>query len=177
MNHQPFRDWLLAEEQLTVEQKSALQEHMATCQACSQLNAAWLQVETTFHQVDLASPSANFTQRWQAKLAEYQRRRNEKRIWAGIGTSLVLGISLLILSITQIWSFVQSPSQFLELWFNSLINIASLYFALVDQLHSVSGSTVAYTFLGMILLIGVISFMSVLWLATYRKLSMVRRTA
>ena len=38
MNHQPFRDWLLSDEQLSTEQTQALQDHLSSCETCSQMD-------------------------------------------------------------------------------------------------------------------------------------------
>jgi hypothetical protein len=45
MNHQPFRDWLLSEEKLSIDQTQALKDHLHSCESCSQIEAAWLEVD------------------------------------------------------------------------------------------------------------------------------------
>ena len=45
MDHQPFRNWLLSEEQLSAEQNQSLQEHLASCESCSQFKSSWKELD------------------------------------------------------------------------------------------------------------------------------------
>jgi len=176
MNHQPFRDWLLSDEQLSTDQTQALQEHLQSCEACSQLQSAWSEVESVLHQSPQVSPLPDFTNRWQEHLAEYQHVTQKRRVWLSFAITVGGVISLLVLLASQVWSFMQSPSQYLAVWFNSLLSLVSIYYALVDQFQSGNPYLPVYTLVGMFFLVGLISFMSVLWLATYKKISMRWRT-
>lgn len=176
MNHQPFRDWLLSTEELTPEQKRGVHEHLKACETCRQLHVAWKEVDAVFHQSPLAAPMPGFSTRFQARLQEYQEKQQVRRVWLSIGISFILVVSSLVIMVSQLWSFVQSPSQYLAMWFDSLISLISIYFALVGKIHLSSTYLPIYTFIGLFFLVGLISFMSVLWLATYKKLTMARRT-
>jgi len=176
MNHQPFRDWLLSDEKLSTDQTQALQEHLGTCTACNQLASAWSEVELSLHQAPMFVPAPGFTTRWQAHLDGYLQYKQKQRVGISIGITVIFIISLLIILVSQLWSFVQSPGQYLAVWFNSLVSLVSIYYAMVEKLPSFSEFTPIYTLVGLFFLAGIVSFMSVLWLATYRKISMVRRT-
>ncbi|OGO62912.1 MAG: hypothetical protein A2029_09100 [Chloroflexi bacterium RBG_19FT_COMBO_47_9] len=175
MNHQPFRDWLLSEEKLSAEQIREMQEHVRSCESCRQTESAWTQVESAFRAIPQAQPAPGFTSRWQAHLAEYLAHKQKRRGWMMISLNVVITISLLILVITQLWSLVQAPGPYLVAWFTRLFSLVTIYLTLQDMFRSLPGSIPLLSFLGMFLLVGIISFMSVLWLATYRKLSFARR--
>jgi hypothetical protein len=175
MNHQPFRDWLLSEEKLSAEQIREMQEHVRSCESCRQTEDAWTQVESAFRAIPQAQPAPGFTSRWQANLAEYLAHKQKRRGWMMIGLNVVITISLIVLIVTQLWSLVQAPGPYLVAWFTRLFSLVTIYLTLQDMFRSLPGSIPLLSFLGLFLLVGIISFMSVLWLATYRKLSFARR--
>jgi hypothetical protein len=174
MNHQPFRDWLLSEEKLSADQIQQMQEHLQSCESCRQTEVAWLEVESAFHKIPQAQPAPGFTNRWQTHLAEYKERKQKRTGWITIGFTIVIIISLLSILTTQLWSLIQTPGPYLAEWFTRIFSLVAIYLTVQDMFRSFSGSIPIY-FTGMIFLVGIVSFISVLWLATYRKLSLARR--
>jgi hypothetical protein len=177
MNHQPFRDWLLSDEQLSSSEKQALQDHLGSCESCSQILSAWKEVEMEIKRVAPVAPVAGFTERWQANLETYQARRQLLGGWFTITAISVIVTALFGIMAWQVWSMLQSPDAFLVVWLNRLVSVLSLYYVAENFFGSSMRYLPLYTILGMVLLVGTISFMSVLWLAAYRKLSLARRVA
>lgn len=175
MNHQPYRDWLLAEQDLTVEQSQAMQEHLRSCESCSQIESAWIDLEAVFHKSTQVEPASGFTERWQAHLAEHQAHQQKLRGWWTISVTSLIVTSLLVLLIVQLWSLLQSPDLFWVEWLNRVIGVISIYYTIQNLVSPYSWQIPVFTFIGIFFLVGIISFMSVLWLATYRKFVMVRR--
>jgi hypothetical protein len=175
MNHQPFREWLLSDEHLSDEQSQALQDHLASCDSCRQIVSAWKELEVVIQKSPHIEPASSFTERWQEHLAEYHLLQQTRSGWLTISGTILIATSLLILFISQFWSLLQAPDQYLAMWLNRLIGVVSIYYTLQNIANSFSWNIPVYTFVGMFFLVGIISFMSVLWLATYRKFSMVRR--
>jgi len=175
MNHQPFRDWLLSEEKLSADQSQALQEHLHSCESCKHIESAWSDVEAAFQRIPHAQPAQGFTIRWQAYLADYQVHKQKRKGWMTIGMVALFVISLLVVVIYQLWELLQAPSPYLAAWFDQLINIVAIYYSLQNIVSRFSISTPIITLLVMFFLVGIISFMSVLWLSAYRKLIMARR--
>jgi hypothetical protein len=174
MNHQPFRDRLLSEEKLSTEQILQMQEHLQSCESCRQTEVAWLEVESAFHKIPNVQPAPGFTNRWQTRLVEYKERKQKRIGWITIGFTVVIIISLLSILITQLWSLTQAPGPYLAEWFARIFNLVAIFLTLQDMFRSFSGTIPLYI-IGMTFLVGIVSFMSVLWLATFRKLSLVRR--
>ncbi len=177
MNHQPFRGWLLSEDELTVEQSRALQEHLRDCAACRQIDSAWQELEAVIERSAELAPAVGFADRWQVRLVEHQARQQKLRSWFTIGATTLVVISLLIALLVQAWSLIQNPNAFLAAWFDQLAGIISIVFTIRNLASSVTLPGPVFTVAAIVLLFGIISFMSVLWLATYRKISMVRREA
>ena len=175
MNHQPFRDWLLSEEKLSTDQTQALQDHLLSCDSCCQIKASWLKVESAFDKSPEYSPAPGFTSRWKAHLSEYQCAKQKRRVWIMIGFTALIVTSLLSLLVTLMWSLLQAPGPFMAALFNPFLTLVPFYLTIQDIFSSFTGSTPIYTFIGMFFLVGMVSFFSVLWLSTYRKISMARR--
>lgn len=177
MNHQPFRTWLLSDEELTAEQTKALQEHLRDCNVCNQLESSWEEIEAVIVRSPLLEPATGFVERWQVRLVSQQQHQQKLRSWYVIGSTSLLVVSLLALLVFQLWSLFQNPGAYLSAWFEQLAGVLSIFITIQHFASSFSLPDVAYSLLGIVLLFGMISFMSVLWLATYRKFSMVRRQA
>jgi hypothetical protein len=175
MNHQPFRDWLLSEEHLSAEQNLALQDHLRSCETCSQIGIAWKELESTIQKTPLVEPVLGFTDRWQVHLHEYQSHLLQRRRWLTISSTFIFVTVLMVLFITQLWSLLQAPGPILVVWLNRLVSVLSIYYILQDIVSSFSWNIPLFTFVGMFFLVGMISFMSVLWLVAYQKFSMARR--
>ncbi len=177
MNHQPFRGWLLADDELSVEQSRLLQEHLRDCQACRQINSAWQELEAVIERSSQLEPLPGFVDRWQIRLVEHRDHQQRLRGWYTIGATSLVVISLLVVMMIQVWSLIQNPDAFLAAWLDQLAGLASLYFTARNLALSINLLGPVYTLAAMVLVSGLISFTSVLWLATYRKISMVRREA
>jgi hypothetical protein len=175
MNHQPFREWLLSDEQLTTEQTQALQAHLSSCESCSQMESTWKEVELAIRKNPQVEPASGFTLRWQEYLVEYQSHQQSRKGWLTIGATAIIATCLLALLITQLWSLSQAPGPYMVVWLNRLVSVISVYYLLQNVVGSNSWSIPIYTFIGLFFLVGIISFMSVLWLSAYRKFSLARR--
>jgi hypothetical protein len=175
MNHQPFKDWLLSEDKLAPEQAQALQEHLETCDTCRKTDLAWSDVEILIKRVPPVKPAPGFTVRWQEYLSAHQLRKQKRFGWITIGINVLIISSILIVLATHMWSLLQTPGPYLLTWFLRLINLLSLYFTFQNFNISIPWSMPVYSIIGLFILVGMTSFMSVLWLATYRKIKMARR--
>jgi hypothetical protein len=175
MNHQPFRDWLLSEDELSSDQSDLLQEHLKSCDSCSEIESAWLEVESACRKIPQVAPASGFTDRWQLRLAEYQNRKQKYHGWLTFGLTVLIVTSLSVILVTQFWSLLQAPGPYLAAWFSRFVDLISIYFSLQNRINPFYWDIPVYTFVGMFFLVGIASFMSVLWLAAYRKLSFVRR--
>lgn len=175
MDHQPFKDWIFARDDLSPDQSYSLQEHLQACETCRHLDSALSAVELTFHKVPYAVPAPGFTTRTLSYVAQHQAQQQKRKGWISIGLTVLIVVSLVILLGFQVWSLAQSPGPYLAQWMHRLVSLVAVYFRIQDIFTSFSTGITPYTFLGLFLFTGIASFMSVLWLATYRKLSMARR--
>jgi predicted anti-sigma-YlaC factor YlaD len=177
MNHQPFRGWLLADEDLTVEQSKALQEHLRECEDCRRLETSWKELEAVIDRSALLAPASGFVERWQIRLVEHQQHQQKLRGWYMIGATSLVVVFLLGLALAQLWSLINAPNVYLAAMFDRLMGVVTIYFTIQNVASSIHIPAPLYSLAAMVFLSGMISFMSVLWLATYRKISLARRQA
>jgi hypothetical protein len=113
MNHQPFENWLLNEEPVTLEQKLKLDLHLRSCEYCNALAGTG----RVLNSVKLASPVAGFTARFQARLAEHKIADRRRKLW-GTGWFILGGLSLLLwFAGPSILAILSSP----EKWIATLV--------------------------------------------------------
>ncbi len=177
MNHHPYREWLVSEDELSAAQDQELKEHLQNCESCRELVTSWKELEVEIKRAAIIGPEPGFIVRWQAHLEQHQYLQQRRKGWMTISATAMLVLTLLILVSVQLWSLIQAPDAFLAAWFERLAAILSFIITLQSLVRSIALPGPIYTILGTALIFGIVSFMSVLWLATYRKVSMVRREA
>jgi hypothetical protein len=175
MNHQPFREWLLSEQELSPQQAQQLENHLSLCQDCNLIRTSWKEIEDAFDKLPDAEPKPGFTSRWQSQLEGYRLVQQKRRGWFIISGIAVVVISLLATLIYQSWSLFLAPDSFLAIVFERLMGLLSIYFSFRNIISTYTWPTPMIMFIGMIFFVGVLSFLCVAWLATYRKISLARR--
>jgi hypothetical protein len=175
MNHQPFKDWLLSEERLEAEQAQALQQHLRECADCRQIESAWADAHALIQRAPDAAPVPGFTTRWQARLAARRLQEQRRQAWAAIAVTGGVAFLLLVLFGTQVLNLLSSPAQWLLLWVSRLTSLLSLYGVIQELFYALGQVTPAVPLIGLFFAVGFVSFLSVLWLATYRQLTTARR--
>lgn len=175
MTHQPFQDWLF-DDTLDVTQADALHSHLDTCTGCRDLSGAFHQVENSLHAAPFVAPAPGFTERWQARL-EAERSRLHKR---QIRLAFVVGLSgaLVLLGLLAIlfWPLLDSLDALL--W----ASVYQLYLAFTF-IRQVGGPLAtlaralapALPLVFWVLILGLLTQMSVLWVVSYRYITNPRR--
>lgn len=105
MDHQLFETWILAKEPLSPEQAKALSTHLTDCLSCRQFSSAWTEVERLLRVIPLLQPTADFTLRWQTRLAmrevEERMRKHRRQSWWTLVISASGALILLIILVYQ----------------------------------------------------------------------------
>ncbi len=141
MNHDPYEEWLLADEELTDEQQLALQGHLESCEECKQLASAWQYVQTGIRSLPEATPEPGFTQRWQARLAEETARKNKRWTWIALlalgGGALAAFLAIYLPDLSQIPSPIGVLSSLLYSTAVLLSTISDIQIFIEAFLHTV----------------------------------------
>jgi hypothetical protein len=73
--HNPFEEWILQDEPLNEAQESALNQHVAACGQCHELQLNWQHTHQQIKTITMATPAPGFSQRWQASLPQRRMRQ------------------------------------------------------------------------------------------------------
>jgi len=90
MNHQPFEDWLLEDESLTIQQERELQVHLRSCTSCLGIAAS----NVALHTRHLVLPQPGFTERFKPRLAAWKREQLRRQ---ALGTVVLVAAGLALL--------------------------------------------------------------------------------
>ena len=128
MNHQPFENWILDEEDITKDQKIELAKHLETCSSCASLEKSWKSVRKGLKTAPEVNAPAGFSKRWQSNLSHRKEQERQQRTimivsfaTTGIAILIALGyfflprvspISLIIGIFTSMIQITSSISQF-----------------------------------------------------------------
>lgn len=126
MNHQPFEDWLL-EEDLSEDQRQALNDHLLACDDCRKLASALQITETQFRSAPQVDPAPGFAQRWMAREVQAREKRARRLTWTGFLVCFAGIIALSLVLVLPDISSWPSPVGFLAmLLYNSTVLAANL---------------------------------------------------
>jgi anti-sigma factor RsiW len=132
MSHQPFEKWIFENQDLNHQEKHALEAHLETCKACSDLAESWQNVEQTLQTKEAPQPQPGFTRRFQARLSIFKQQQQQRRMW--ILTISIFAIASLILSTLFILNYINTP---LDYALGKLIAGFSLLVSRIAQLWTV----------------------------------------
>jgi anti-sigma factor RsiW len=94
MSHQPFEDWIVGDEALTLEQRQALEAHLGDCPACAGLATSLAAVERTLGEAQTVVPEAGFGLRFAQRLEQRRVRDARRQAW-GTFAAAVFAAALL----------------------------------------------------------------------------------
>lgn len=175
--HLPFEEWLLSERELSTYQEQALDEHLETCSDCRGLKQSWGNVNDLFRAAPQIAPKVNFAARWADRQLAERTRKQRRQAWIIFGIVAINAIVFLALFAFQAWAMVNSPGQWLLIKMYFLTRYMAVAGFLESLIQGISRMTLAFPLVGLFFLVGVTSFLSVLWFVAYRHLTSQTRRA
>jgi anti-sigma factor RsiW len=124
MNHQPFEEWLLAEEDLTPAQKEALYQHLDDCPDCPKLARAWQEVHAEIRRAPQATPAPGFSARFAERLERENARKQRRYTWLALAFFLAAGFGTGLYLLYQQAGSLPTPVQGLASLLSSLNEMA-----------------------------------------------------
>jgi hypothetical protein len=181
MNHRYFEEQVLSyqdpkAEPLDPEQVQEIRSHLAGCQSCQRLQAAWSEAEHTLQNSPLLSPDEGFSGRFMMKLnADRQRLQHRQTLLVFafcLGAIVLLTGSLILLA----WPWFKSPGLVTWFWISRIFSLLTL----ADGIRDGAGIFVqtisqVMPLSGWIFIIGMMSEFAVIWLVIFRLLTNPRR--
>jgi anti-sigma factor RsiW len=89
MSHQPFEEWILSDEALTLEQHQALKAHLGECTACAGLATSLAAVERTLGEAEVVAAQAGFGLRFAQRLERRRVRDARRQAWGTFAAAMV----------------------------------------------------------------------------------------
>jgi anti-sigma factor RsiW len=181
MNHQLYEDWLITSyeeegENLSAGQSAELAGHLKDCSSCARLAASWEAVEANLRSAPQAAPAPGFSARWQARLALERRRTQQRQTALSLGLSLA-GVALVSAGMLAFaWPLLRAPEVLFWAWVYQMIGLlgfAEQAGGLLANLLQTGARVMPVA--GWVLFAGVLTQLGVLWVASYRLLTIPRR--
>jgi hypothetical protein len=176
MNHQPFEEWLFADEYLDEHERQLLEAHMRESESFTQLSTSWHQVKGMLTSSPMVAPEAGFTRRWENRLTqELTDRHRRQSMWIFIFYALG-ALILLVMLASMLKPFLQYPMAYLL----ALAYHLGIWFAGIEMVIGITSTImktvidlVPYTFwFGIFVALG---SLSVLWMVVIKRLTSIRR--
>ncbi len=111
MNHQPYETWIFDTSDLAESQEIELRKHLAECDDCRKIHAAWHAVEHRLSATPYVAPQPGFTQRWKNSL-EVRRRREAMYQARRLFTILTMLAVVLLATTTGIYFSTHTFAEF-----------------------------------------------------------------
>ena len=176
MKHQLFEEWLFNDEALTPDQQESLQEHLQECNSCRSLAAAWTSVENELRQEPLETPAEGFAERWQQRLEAQQRRLHLRQSMAMLVFSISVAALALASLVLLVWPVLSSPELLLATWLYRLLELFTTVEEIPEAFFILFRTAAgAIPLIWWVVIAGILSELSVLWVVSYRYLTNPRR--
>jgi anti-sigma factor RsiW len=179
MNHQPFEEWLLADEPPAGEQALELHEHLRDCPRCRELEASWAGVHKLFQTSEQIAPTPGFTSRWETRLHAQQeqafKRRHHRQPWLLFAFNFIIAAALLILLSLQLYQTFHSTAQLLLVKAFIISIILTIVNLSQDILTALIQVVVRFPVVLWVFLLGLSGFLGSLWITVGRQLVSTRR--
>jgi len=179
MNHQPFEEWLVADEPLTGEQALELREHLLNCPRCCELEANWAGVQKLFQVSEQIAPAPGFATRWQSRQQAQQlqalNRRHHRQPWLLFVINFIIAAALLFLLGLQLWRTFDSPQQLLLVKAFILSIVLTIVNISQDILTALIQVTTRFPVMLWVFLLGFSGFLGSLWITVGRQIASTRR--
>ena len=128
MNHLPFEEWLLNDMPVNPEQQRELESHLRNCSYCAALIETGKMLKVT----RMASPAADFTTRFQARLAVRKVEERRRKTWGALLFALGGSVLLMWIAGPALLAFFDSPAAWISTGVGWLVFLGTTLFALLD---------------------------------------------
>jgi hypothetical protein len=126
MDHQPFEDWLLDNQDLDADESRQLNAHLQVCPSCTAL----AEVNLALTSVRMAAPAAGFADRFHVRLETRKKALRRRNFWGFLLLAVSVLSGLVWISWPVLKSLIQSPVDLLATWLSSLLSFWAAFQAM-----------------------------------------------
>ena len=174
MDHRPFEDWLLNNQNLSADENRQLNAHLQGCSSCSAL----AEVSLALKSVKMAAPAAGFEKRFQLRLEAQKKALQRRNFWGFLVLTLSVLSGLIWITWPVLKSMIQSPLDLLASWLSTVVSVWASIEALVQGgrviLKVIPGFIPIYVWIVVLLIAG---GWSLLWVYSLKKFTKIRQGA
>ncbi len=176
MNHYDYEAMIFTEEPLQMEAQADLLAHLENCGECRSLATAWFGVQRDLIAAPVQAPAAGFSGRWEQRLDRDRQELHHRQVLGTLGLSLAGALLLILALVFFLTPFFETPKVYLYAFLYQALNMVvaadMMQNLLVGLVRSVASPVTAV--MGLIL-VGIVSQLGVLWLASIRLATKTRR--
>lgn len=111
MSHQPFEEWMVGDEALTLEERRSLDGHLGECAACARLATSLAAVDRTLGEAQAVAPAAGFGLRFSQRLGQAALRQGRRQAWGTFAAAVIAASTLAIPMIMRLGARWTSPGE------------------------------------------------------------------
>jgi hypothetical protein len=144
MNHQPYENWILDEEQINSQEQDSLKQHLKECPECFKLYHSWNKVQTELKSTLVEPAPAGFMRRWKYEFASRQREQERRQartlfisLASGAGAVLIALAVILLPDFSLISLLVRFLTTAVKL-FSGIDSIVSISKNLIDSAPTIT---------------------------------------
>lgn len=173
MDHQHFETLIFPDIPISANEALDLQDHLAECVSCSNLEAGWNRLQTKMNSDNMISPVDGFMQRWKEKINHELEISHRRQAWWIIGIYLIAAFIFLGLIMTEVIPNLTSPKIML-LTVAESVNVLIAWFKVLSSvagsiLRALPGILTPSTWTSIIFSMGSIML---LWIMSIRQLAL-----
>jgi anti-sigma factor RsiW len=162
--HTPYENWIFQQDELSMDERLQLYEHLETCQTCSELEKSWRGIERAFVRSEVVDAPEGFTTRWRESIRprlELNQRDQAFKAFVGFSGALfvclvVLGFQFLQHGSPMDWMFgtMQDAVRFL-IFSIQLVNAAMIWLQSIPPIVTVPFGFLALAGCGVLIILWV----------------------
>jgi anti-sigma factor RsiW len=176
MSHYDYEAMIFTEEPLQPEAQADLQAHVEACAECHSLAAAWLGMQRDLHAAPVEAPAPGFTARWQERLELDRQQAHRRQVAWTLGLSLAGALFMTLALLFFLTPVFETPKVYLYAFLYQALNVVIAADMVQNLLLGVvrSAASPLTVAIGLIL-VGIVSQLGVIWLASIRLTTKTRR--
>ena len=178
LEHYDYETMIFNEAPLRPEEQTDLQAHLEQCDECRSLAAAWQGMQRDLSAAPVQAPAAGFAGRWEQRLEHDHQRTHHKQALVSLGLSMAGALFLVLALVFWLSPVFATPKVYLYAFLYQALNLIVAADMVQNMLFGfVRSAASPLTLVIGLILVGIVSQLGVLWLASIRLATQTRRVS
>lgn len=169
MNHYDYEAMIFTEKPLQPQAQADLLAHLDSCGECRSLATAWMGVQRDLTAAPVQAPAAGFTNRWELRLERDRQQVHHRQVLGSLALSLAGALFLILALVFFLTPVFETPKVYLYAFLYQALNVVVAADIVQNMLFGIVRSIASpVTVVIALILVGIVSQLGVLWLASIR---------